>query len=149
MIKNKLGVWATLAILSAPPVFAQAVSFAQATQDYAHGKYAQALSEFETYRTAYPSNIQVHYYEALCYQALGRLGKAREEYDYVAKNDTGRLKGLAQQALSQLAKAGGSSGSSSGSSSSSLNSTPQLASATTSARSGDKVRKVIEFYADW
>jgi tetratricopeptide (TPR) repeat protein len=147
MLRNKLGMWLTLAILCTPPVFAQVVSFAQATQDYTNGKYAQALSEFETYRAAYPTNVQVHYYEALCYQALGRLDKARGEYDYVVKNDGGRLKLMAQQALAQLSRshaAGGSSGSSSAYSSS-----PQLASASSTGSGEYKVRKVIEFYADW
>ena len=148
MFRDKIGILATVAFVSANPVLAQSVSFAQATQDYANGKYAQALAELETYRVAYPTNVQVHYYEALCYQALGRLDRARGEYDFVAKNDGGRLKIMAQQALAQLSRAH-SAGSSSGGSSVATTSTPKLASASVGGSGEFKVRKVIEFYADW
>jgi tetratricopeptide (TPR) repeat protein len=147
MTKIKSGLIAVLSMLLVVPALAgPSVSFQQAAQDYAAGKYSLALSEFEAYRTAYPTNIQIRYYEALCYQALARLDKARVEYQYVAQNDTGRLKALAETALVGLSKVHSrGSGSSSGS--------PEaikVASAGGTTTSGEsKVRKVIEFYAVW
>ena len=152
-MKNKILVGVLSAIClgaglgAAAPVFSAPVSFQQATLDYAAGKYSLALSEFEVYRAQYPSNIQIHYYEALCYQALGRLEKARVEYDYVAKYDRGRLKGLAQTALAQLSRAHGGGGSGGGGTPAPNQGGGQAIASATPGES--KVRKVLEFYADW
>jgi tetratricopeptide (TPR) repeat protein len=134
------------------PAFS-APTFQQAAKDYAAGNYRVALQEFEALKASYPSNLQIHYYEGLCYQALGRLGEAKTEYSYVANANSGSLKPMAQAALSQLSRAGGSGGGGS-SSSSGGSSMPggatALASAASSTTAGDyKVRKVLEFYADW
>ena len=132
------------------PVLAAPASFQQATQDYAAGKYALALSEFEVFKAQYPSNIQIHYYEALCYQAMAKLDKARTEYEYVAKYDVGRLKGLAQTALGQLSRAHGGGGGGGDGSASPGTPGPGGSQAIASASTGEsKVRKVLEFYADW
>jgi tetratricopeptide (TPR) repeat protein len=88
--------------LSVVPSFAGPPSFKQATSDYQAGKYQVALIEFEKFRESYPTNLQVRYYEALCYQGLNQLDKAREEFQFVIDNDEGRLKASAQAGLKQL-----------------------------------------------
>jgi tetratricopeptide (TPR) repeat protein len=131
------------------PAFAAPPTFQQAAKDYQSGNYRQALSEFEELKASYPTNLQLHYYEGLCYQALGRLDQARTEYTYVANANSGSLKPMAQAALNQLSRANrGGGGNSGGAQSGPGGSNPTaIASSTTS---GDhKVRKVLEFYADW
>ena len=124
-------VFSNRATLAAP------VSFQQAVSDYNTGKYAQALSEFKSYAASYPSNALVHYYLALCHQGLGHLGDARSEYDWVSKCGDRRLAPMAETGLAALSKTGtrvayqGSSPA------------PQ------SSSSQGKVKKIIEFYADW
>jgi hypothetical protein len=88
--------------LAVVPSFAGAPSFKQATSDYQAGKYQVALIEFEKFRESYPTNLQVHYYEALCYQGLNQFDKAKEEFQFVIDNDEGRLKVSAQAGLKQL-----------------------------------------------
>jgi hypothetical protein len=99
------------------PSFAGTPSFKQATSDYQAGKYQVALIEFERFREVYPTNLQVRYYEALCYQGLNQLEKAKENFQFVIDNDGGVLKSRAQAGLNQLEHAGLSgSGSTPGSS---------------------------------
>jgi tetratricopeptide (TPR) repeat protein len=78
------------------------VSFAKATQDYRAGKYQTSLIELEKYRVKYPNNLQVHYYEALCFQGLNQLDRAREEFELVAREDSGDLKSKAEAGLKGL-----------------------------------------------
>jgi tetratricopeptide (TPR) repeat protein len=132
----------------AVPVFAAPATFQQAAKDYREGNFRLALSEFEQLKVAYPTNLQIHYYQALCYQGLGRLGEARTEYTYVA-NANSSLKPMAQAALDQLSKARGG-GNPGGSRPSLPGGQTAIASAASSTTSGEyKVRKVLEFYADW
>jgi tetratricopeptide (TPR) repeat protein len=134
------------------PVFAAPATFQQAAKDYREGNFRLALSEFEQLKVSYPTNLQLHYYEALCYQGLGRLDQARVEYSYVANANSGSLKPMAQAALDQLSKAhgGGGGGGGGGGSTPSLPGRTAIASAASSTTSGEfKVRKVLEFYADW
>jgi len=123
--------------------FAAPVSFQQAVADYTAGKYAQASTELETYKQAYPNNAMVHYYLALCKQAMGQLEGAKKEYLWVTQNGDARLKGMAQSGFDQLSKVR--------SSSSSVATAPTTSSAPTSAPvvASAKVKKIIEFYADW
>jgi len=96
-----LALLATFSIATIPS-FAGAPSFKQATSDYQSGKYQVALIEFEKFRESYPTNLQVHYYEALCYQGLNQLEKARTEFQYVIDNDEGALKSRAAAGLKQI-----------------------------------------------
>ena len=149
MKKVLKGAISALCLAVMAPAFAAPASFPQAAKDYAAGKYGVALAEFEELKSHYPTNLQVHYYEALCYQGLGQLEKARTEYTYVANANSGTLKPMAQAALQQLSRAH-SSGSGGGQSSSPGGMPAGAIASAAATTSGDyKVRKVIEFYADW
>ncbi len=44
----------------------------------------------------------MHYYEALCYQGLNALDKAREEFNFVVQNDAGDLRRKSEAGLKRL-----------------------------------------------
>ncbi len=115
---------ASLVIAALPAMSAPANLYAQAVADYNSGNYGKAAGKFETLKASYPNNALTHYYLALCRQALGHLDKAKQEYQWVSQYGDASLKGLANQGMSRL------SGSSS----------PVAA---------GKVKKILEFYADW
>lgn len=121
--KHVAGLLASL-LLAVIPAMAAPNLYAQAVADYNAGKYGQAASAFETLKNQYPNNALTHYYLALSRQALGQMNKAREEYQWVSQYGDASLKGLATQGLARLS---GKSG---------------------SAQPG-KVKKILEFYADW
>ncbi len=124
-------------------------AFLQAVDQYNKGQYRQALAGFNGLKTKYPNDTKVHYYLALCHQALNHVADARTEYQWVQSN--GRdpaLKahaGKGLQVLSQMHSSG----------SSAANPSPsgggQLPGGAGPVASGGatKVKKVIEFYADW
>ena len=86
-----------------PAFSASPPSFKQATTDYQAGKFQVALIEFEKFRESYPTNLMVHYYEALCYQGLNQLESARTEFQYVIENDdSGTLKAKAEAGLKRV-----------------------------------------------
>lgn len=124
------------------------VSFQQAVADYTAGKYSQANAEFETYKQAYPTNAMVHYYLALCKQALGHIEGAKAEYLWVTQNGDARLRGMAQSGFDQLSKAKYSGTSSSSVATATPSHTATSASSTPIVTTA-KVKKIIEFYADW
>ncbi len=135
------------AIVSTQTTIAAPVSFQQAVADYTSGKYSQASSELETYKQAYPNNALVHYYLALCKQAMGQLEGAKAEYLWVTQYGDVRLKGMAQAGFDQLSKVRSSSSSRSSTTASSA--PPPTASSPTAVVASAKVKKIIEFYADW
>ncbi len=125
-----------------------APSFQQAMADYSSGKYALALSEFQTFKASYPNNALVHYYVALCQQALGRIDQAKLEYKWVVDSRDANLAGKAATGLAQLSsvRLTGAGGGSSSSASAPI--------ASSSSGGGQKialakVKKVIDFWADW
>ena len=124
------------------PCLSAPASYDQAVKDYGAGKYTLALSEFQAYKAAYPSNALVHYYIGLCQQSLGRIDQAKAEYQWVATNGDTQLKSRAQAGLNQLSRVRSSGGSSTSSGSLSQASG-------SSTHSGGKVRRVLDFYADW
>lgn len=128
-----------------PAVSAPANSYNQAVADYNAGRYGQAAAAFETIKASYPNNALTHYYLALCRQALGHFDKARQEYEWVSQYGDASLKGLASQGLSRMSGAKTSTSYSGGSTS--------TASASPAAGSrppaNAKVKKILEFYADW
>jgi hypothetical protein len=86
----------------------------------------------------------VHYYLALCKQAMGHLESAKAEYLWVTQNGDARLRGMAQAGVDQLSKVRSSTPSSfagTAPTAPTASSAPQIATA--------KVKKIIEFYADW
>lgn len=129
---------AVLPAISAPNLYAQAVA------DYNAGKYGQAASEFESVKAQYPNNALTHYYLALCRQALGHFEKARQEYEWVSQNGDANLKSLAAQGLTRMS--GVKTSVSSGSSTRTASASPAAGSR---PPAGAKVRKILEFYADW
>ncbi len=134
----------TLAVVAVQTTAAAPVSFQQAVADYAAGKYSQAETELEEYKRAYPTNAMVHYYLALCKQAVGHLESAKAEYLWVTQNGDPRLKAMAQAGFDQLSKVRSSTPSSvaaAPAAASAASGAPQIATA--------KVKKIIEFYADW
>ena len=124
-MKQQFVVIALASLLAAlPAISAPANLYAQAVADYNAGNYGKAASEFETLKASYPNNALTHYYLGLCRQALGHLDKAKQEYQWVSQYGDASLKGLANQGMSRL---GGSS----------------------SPAAMGKVKKILEFYADW
>ncbi len=120
---------------------AAAVTFAQAVQDYNSGKFSLALSEFSTISQRYPSNVLTHYYMALCHQSLNHISQAKIEYQFVVASGDAKLKAHANKALTALSYTGGSSY---------ATATPASSGAGGPSANGvTKVKKVIEFYADW
>ncbi len=139
------------ALTYSPAVFA-VPNFQQAVAEYNAGKYAQALADFEQFENAYPSNGLIRYYEALCCQALNRLDKAKSHYQWVASNCQGNLKALGIAGMAKLANAHTQIASSGGTP------TPPMAVGATTAGAAvaggqtnpnKKVKKILEFYADW
>lgn len=94
------GCLAFLAVL--PDVQSAPASFQKATADYNAGHVSTALSEFESYKAAYPSNALVRYYIGLCHQQLGHASEAQAEFEWLTKYGDARLQGLAGAALRQL-----------------------------------------------
>lgn len=135
---------ATVFLLSALPA-QSASTFKQAVELYNAGKYAQALQEFNTWKAKSPNNALTRYYLALCHQAMNHKTEARAEYQWVSSYGDPTLKGHAAKGLAQL---GAMSTSYSGASSA-----PVVASggqtAAPAAPAPSKVKKILEFYADW
>jgi len=128
--------------LTGAPKSAAQVNLGQAVRDYNAGSYSRALSEFQSLQSSYPTNALVHYYMALCEQSLGHLDQARNQFQWVISSGDARLKVLAQTGFSQLAGKSTQISYSGGSASSAV------PSASSSSAAG-KVKRVIEFYADW
>lgn len=124
-----------------------APSFPQAKADYESGKYSQALATFQALSATYPTNALVHYYMALCHQNLGHMGQAKAEYQIVVSSGQPQLVPMAAKGLATLA--GARSSSSTGSSSSASSSAPSHESSTGSKVAMGKVKKVLEFWAEW
>jgi len=120
------------------------VSFQQAVADYNGGKYSVALSELDGYKKMYPTNALVHYYSALCHQALNHLTEARTDYQYVAEHGDARLQSMSRTAIDQLSRLH-SQGSSSVASVTPSSQPRLVANAVAHA----KVKRILEFSADW
>jgi len=131
-----------------PAISAPANLYRQAVADYNAGSYGKAAGEFEQLKAAYPNNALTRYYLALCRQALGHFEKAKQEYEWVSQYGDANLKGMAAQGMARMSGAR-TSVSYSGSSSSA----PRTASANQAPSNrppaGAKVKKILEFYADW
>jgi predicted Zn-dependent protease len=123
---------------------AQSGAYAEAVRDYSAGHYASALSKFKECEAAYPTNVLVHYYAAMCEQSLAHIEQAKQEYAWVVQHaPEGSIKANSATALSRLASvktqiayASPSRGFSS-------------VAAPTTAPVARKVKRIIEFYADW
>jgi thioredoxin 1 len=118
--------------------------FNQAVQDYNDGHYAHALSEFDALKASYPNNALVRYYDGLCLQATGRFEKAKSEFDFVTTCPDQRLRSLAQKGLAQLSNAH-----SAGQTRINTSYTSAISASSGASSGPGKVKRVLEFYADW
>lgn len=123
-----------------------APNFNQAVAEFNAGKYPQALANFNTIKASYPNNALLRYYIAMCHQQMGRISDAKQEYTFVTLHGDANLVRLASIAINQLAGLGGrSTAVSAGPPSVPL---PVKAGGPT-APAASKVKKILEFYADW
>ncbi|MBI4532695.1 MAG: thioredoxin fold domain-containing protein [Candidatus Melainabacteria bacterium] len=77
--------------------------FAEAVQSYKSCRYSQALSQFQAISKLHGSDVLTRYYIGLCYHSLNQVGKAQNEYEWVAIHSADpALKHNAQVALQQL-----------------------------------------------
>lgn len=117
---------ASMLIAALPVMSAPANQYAQAVANFNSGNYQQAATEFESLKATFPNNVLTHYYLARCHQALGHVDQAKQEYEWVTKNGDGSLKGLAVKGMAGLSGA-----------------------KVSKPVARKKVKKILEFYADW
>lgn len=88
------------------PVLVQASFAADPMQDgiglYKKGQYKLALGKFQEANKADPANEKAHYYSAFCYQGLGFLNEAKNEYRWL--NDNAKDPVIKQNALAAYRK---------------------------------------------
>ncbi len=132
----------SLCLTGLAPALAGNSEFSQAQAEYNNRNYAGALAQFKALQTKYPNNELVHYYLALSNQAMGQIGLAKQEYQWVIDHGKSNLRGQAEKGLSQLGAA--------------RSSTTSHASASLSTNSGakgattqGKAKRVIDFWAEW
>lgn len=130
-------------------VFANAASagpltFQAAVAEYKAGKYQSALSMFKQLSASSPTNALTHYWMALCQHQLGHTEQAKKEYQFVVNSGDARLKPLAEAGLGKM-----SGVRTSGSSTSPATASGTPAGSPSQTTSANKVKKIIEFYADW
>jgi hypothetical protein len=121
-------------------------SFQQAVADYNGGKYSLALSELDSYKAVYPTNALVHYYSALCHQALNHLDLAKTDYQYVAEHGDARLQSMSRSAISQLSHVHAQTSFSGASAPMASSSAPRMVA---NSLAQGKVKRILEFSADW
>ncbi len=141
---HKLILASSCLLLFAGQALAGPVSLQAAIAEYKAGKYQSALTMFKTVNQTSPNNAMVHYYMALCHHGLGHTEQAKQEYQAVIASGDPRLKALAQAGMGKVSgvRSSGSSLPAKASGSSETGNSSQTTSAT-------KVKKIIEFYADW
>jgi tetratricopeptide (TPR) repeat protein len=122
-------------------------SFQQAVADYNSGKYTLALSELDGYKAMYPTNALVHYYSALCHQALNHLDQAKTDYQYVAEHGDARLQSMSRTAIDQLSRVHSQMSFSGASAAPAVSSSAPRMVANSLAQG--KVKRILEFSADW
>ena len=133
-------------ILFAPP--ADAANFPQAVKDYKAKNYPKALAELKECYRQYPHNTLVRYYLALTHQQMGHVGQAKAHYKWVADNGDQNFRARAEQGYNQLA----------GLRSANNTAPPRSTSSASGGNAGqqqqqqvqkEKVKRILEFYADW
>lgn len=122
-------------------VAAEAANFNEAVKLYRAKDYPKALAELKSCDKKYPANTLIKYYLGLTHQQMGHISQAKANYKWVADNGDTKFRKRAQTGYDQLSGLN-SRRASSGSSSS-------ISSASASKVSKGKVKKVLEFYADW
>jgi tetratricopeptide (TPR) repeat protein len=130
-----LSIVAASCFLIAMPLAQAASSAQEAIAEYKAGHYPAALSQFVALEKQYPNNGMIHYYIALCRQAMGQIGEARTEYQWVSTHDQTQLKQLAATGLANLDKLGSHSAAAASADSAAG---ADSAKGTTSAKAGSK-----------
>jgi thioredoxin 1 len=154
-MKKLLFVLMSMLAITTTCVVAASPNYNEAVKDYNEGHYARALSQFESLKASYPNNALVRYYSGLCYQATGKYSTAKSEFEYVATCKDARLSAMAKSGIDQLSKAHPSSlqGSHSpvlfGLSATNAGRAGSGSSSGSSGSGPGKVKKVLDFYADW
>lgn len=133
-------------LASSGPALAGQSEFSQAAALYKAGNYKQALAGFQALEQKYPRNELVHYYMALSHQAMGHIGQAKSQYQWIIDNGKSNLKAKAQTGLAQLGAAKTHIGGNPSASASQAQSAPTQ---TQAAVSQGKAARIIDFYADW
>lgn len=121
-----------------------APGFNDAVTQYNAGHHSQALSIFQMYASAYPTNALCHYYMALCLQAMARPLQSRNEYQLAMQYGDQSIKNLSAVGLQRIGRLTSSSASSSRPIGRTLTSPPG-----TRAASQQHVKKILEFYTSW
>lgn len=121
-------------------------AFERALLNYNAGRYQVALDGFSGIRAKYPDNALVHYYLALCHQALNHQSEARSEFEFVSARGNAKLRANAAAGLQQISRLRSQIGVSRPVSKqpSKLPSENKPA-----VPPPSKVKRIIEFYADW
>ncbi len=132
-----------LSVLFQLSAFASDPAYEQAISDYKSGQYRVALAEFTSYQAQHPANSMIHYYRALCLQNLGQFEKAKEEFRWVSEYGDVHIRPMAQIGLTQLSRAHFSA------SRPTYNNSVKVATNNSSNQPKGKIKKVLEFYADW
>ena len=140
LVVSSISLW-----LAAAPVGLCAPSFKAAVENYKAGKYASALEDFKYFKASSPNNVLTRYYLALCHQAMNHTSDARAEYEWVSRYGDPTLKSHAATGLAQLSSMRSVSTATRVPTSGGNSVTPMPP----SARVGSKVKKILEFYADW
>jgi thiol-disulfide isomerase/thioredoxin len=142
----RTGTLALAVVFVQVPLYA-APNYNQAVKDYSAGNYAKALSEFDECRTAYPNNVLVRYYRALCLQSVGHFAQAKDEFQWVYQHGDPRMRAMAQSGMGQLSHV--TTQSISAADRTSTITQAQTKELLTQTQSKGKVKKVLDFYADW
>ena len=123
-------------ILALVPAPAHAATLQEAVQNYNAGKFGPALHEFEEVsRTGRGQEaIYAHYYMALCLQSMGQYERAKVEYAWVGAYGDQKMKAMAQAGAAQLGV---------------HNQPAQSQSFASAPASGGKIRRILEFTADY
>lgn len=146
-MNRKIVIIAAAVFYAQLPMQAAPVSFQQAQADYNAGKYAQALAGFEPYAAKYPGNPLVRYYVGLCHLALKHNPQARQEFQFVSTCSDAKLASQAKTGLAQLDRLSGSIASAAPAANAPAGDTKPAPQAASKVKG--KLKKVIEFYADW
>ena len=155
----------TLWLSMAAAMEAAETDCSQAVADFNAHRYQRAFNQFKSLSEKYPDNEVVHYYLALCHQAMGRMKSARQEYKWVLDHGSSKLKAHAKKGISQIGQAAAPDSTEvatiTGTGSQPDNKIDNSAraenpvspgakpTAAKQAPSQGKVSKVIDFYADW
>jgi len=139
---------AVLALTLLLPADAAGATVKQAVENYKAGKYGQALNEFTELANARPGEPMLHYYLALCHQALNHRTQAKAEYAFVSQRGDATLRAHAAKGLATLEQGRASRGAAAPAAATTA-SAPAVTASSQPANGPGKVKKIIKFSATW